>query len=270
MRLLRGFVTFRRIRLALGLLLRLRRRSDHAAYDLVATLGDFIISFHEEHSIMTEDSSPRATKWPSDDEIRGHFTQYAYALGSVVHAWNVLLERMGDLFVIVTGGHRGAMLGVWNVPDSDRVKIEMLRAAIELDNPERWKTFDDNAQNGLIFLCTEATSLIDSRNNAVHSPSVLAIDENSIGMVAHPFSYNKRAKKLRDIDLLLEFDRIERWADGLSYFSRQMESAMHPNGQYPWPNKPNRPSRRTKNDLLILPLPSRKEPPLLPPESSQA
>lgn len=201
---------------------------------------------------MTEQSEPQIVRWPSDDEMRSAFDDYALALGKVIHAWNYLLEQLAHLFVVVVGdAEREILLQIWHVPDNDRVRIDMLEAAAKASSSGRWLPRLPTVRDDLIWLAAEAKDLINARNDATHGLATLSIGADGTTMGAHPLTKHKRAANLaKRGDLLVEFDRLERWAEGMSIFTQKAETALYPGESYPWPERPRRPDRQSKKDLL--------------------
>jgi hypothetical protein len=100
------------------------------------------------------------------------FDAYVAAVGRVAHAWNYLHERLGVLFVTVSGMERNVALSIWYSVKSDLAQRAMLRAALEATNSERSKRLP-KASNDLKWLLDRADALAEDRNNAVHAPCSL-------------------------------------------------------------------------------------------------
>lgn len=198
---------------------------------------------------MTEDGSAKFVTWPSDEEIKVAFEAYTTALGKVAFAWNFLHERLGRVFVAVTGMDRDIALAIWYSTDSDRTKQLMLRAAVLASKPDRWLPRLPKARDDLVWLADRIISLGDARNNAVHAPCTLIIDSDITQMAASYFSGHDRAKKLRGKDILVEFDWFEAWSEDLSRFCEAADAALNFERD-PWPDRPEQPGRRGRKDLL--------------------
>lgn len=197
---------------------------------------------------MTEKNEPRIVGLPSDEAMEVAFEAYALALGKVIYTWNFLLETLGQLFIVVVGdADREILSQIWNVPDSDRVRVEMLEAAAKASKIDRWMPRLPTVRDDVLWLTHEATSLIDARNDAAHGLVSLFIDADRSVIAAHPATKHKRAARLRKRgDLLVEFERLELWGQGLTGFTLDAESALHPSGTYPWPDRPRRPTLQPK------------------------
>ena len=65
------------------------------------------------------------------------FDAYVAAVGRVAHAWNYLHEKLGMLFVAVSGMERNLALSIWYSVTNDHFQREMLKAAVSATNSER-------------------------------------------------------------------------------------------------------------------------------------
>lgn len=193
-------------------------------------------------------------KMPTDEEAKRQFDAYCLALGKVAHAWNYLFEKLARLFVIVAGGNPHVANAIWYAPDSDRTKLAMLRDAISTPGQTSWWLPESpTAKEDIIWLINRADEHMDKRNTVIHAPCILLT--NSEGTEISPsFNGHLRAKKLWGKEILVEFDWCERWAEELSRFAQAMESALY-DRQLAWPNRPGKPDRTPKKDLLLRLLP---------------
>jgi hypothetical protein len=129
---------------------------------------------------------------------------YAAAVGRVAHEWNHLHERLGALFVAVTGMERNLALSIWYSVKSDRAQRDMLRAAIDVTNSQRSERLPE-APDDLQMVLDRANELAEARNDAVHAPCSLYIGGSGSEMTASFFDGNPRAKNLKGKELLFEF-----------------------------------------------------------------
>ena len=179
------------------------------------------------------------------------FEEYALAVGKVAHAWNYLQEKLGELFVVVTGMESEIAQAVWYSSDSDRTQRGMLKAAISASAHDRWKDRIPNVKADLLYLVDRANALGNNRNDAIHAPCVLAIGGSTDGstqMAASYFSSHARAKNLIGKDLLTEFDWLERYSENLSRYSVQARRSLI-SDIYPWPKRPSPPDHQPKKVL---------------------
>src|SRR5665213_1757972 len=119
---------------------------------------------------MVEPSSV-VVKWPTQKELTAAFELYAVAVGRVAHAWNYLQEKFALLFVEVTGADRTLALAVWYSVSNDRTQRGMLKAAINAGPERKWESAHlSGVRSGLLWLLSEAETLGDARNDAIHAP----------------------------------------------------------------------------------------------------
>lgn len=186
-------------------------------------------------------------KWPTLEEASAAFEEYALAVGKVAYAWNYLHERLGELFVVVSGAEQAIALAIWYSTKGDRAQHDMLQAAVKA-NPGRWEKLP-KALADLVWLLKCADEVARARNNAVHAPVSFYIGAREHGgseMVAAYWAGNPRAKRLRGKRLLVEFEWCERYAEVLSQFSDQLVAAIaHPDINR-WPDQPSKPTRKAK------------------------
>jgi hypothetical protein len=162
---------------------------------------------------------------------------YAVAVGRVAHEWNYLHERLGALFVAVTGMERNLALSIWYSVKSDRAQRDMLKAAIDATNSQRSEKRPE-APVDLKWLLDRANELAEARNDAVHAPCSLYIGGSGSEMRASFFDGNPRAKNLMGKELLVEFAWCERFAENLSRFAQMLGTAIALPDRFPWPERP--------------------------------
>ncbi|HWX76078.1 MAG TPA: hypothetical protein VNY32_01305 [Candidatus Acidoferrales bacterium] len=152
---------------------------------------------------MSDDDTAAATL-PLDEQLEDAFAPYITAAGQVVHHWNQLQERLGKLFAAVTGKGKVA-LAIWYAPLSDRTQRDMLTAAIKQTSDDEWNRYSSTAKADILALVSEADSIADRRNDAIHAPVSLAINKRKLVVIPIYFHGNRRALKLRDKDIITEF-----------------------------------------------------------------
>src|SRR5580658_6617228 len=134
---------------------------------------------------MTDEQMLRqVTRLPTDDELNVAFADYAHFLGRVVHGWNRLHERLAELFAEVIGGPQSVALAVWHSSLNDRAQRNMLEAAIKAVSDDRWEGKFPQAKSDIIWLICKINSLSRQRDNAVHAPAALTINNRDIEMAA--------------------------------------------------------------------------------------
>lgn len=204
---------------------------------------------------MSEPTEPRILTWPTDEEMKIAFEQYALAVGKVAHSWNYLHEKLSSLYATICGGNRKISLSVWHAVANERTQQLMFKAAVLASPDNGWAARHLKAKQDLDWLYERVKNLADQRNNAIHAPCILGIDGSTPRMIPAPpiLSEHVRAKNLRGKEILVEFDYIERWAEELSRFTQKAESAILSDTN-PWPDTPKKPVRRDQKDLPGQPL----------------
>src|SRR5438477_13006026 len=97
--------------------------------------------------------------FPTHEEIKAAYVPYVQAVGVVSHAWNYLIESLGQLFVQVATADRNIALAIWYSTGSDRSQISMLKAAITASPASRWLPRLPRAHEDLTWLVDKVISL---------------------------------------------------------------------------------------------------------------
>jgi hypothetical protein len=163
------------------------------------------------------------------------------------HAW----KRKG-----VGGGPSGKIVeadaivirALWYSLDNDRSQRNLVKAALTAAPTNRWLPRLTTAKDDMLTLIKKATNCANSRNDAIHAPTIMATGDYISDMVASPMSGHQRAMNLRRKDLLVEFDWLERAFDTMSDFTEHAVRALR-SEHYAWPNKLILPDRRPKKAL---------------------
>jgi hypothetical protein len=172
------------------------------------------------------------------------FGPYVTALGQLALAWNDLHVTLEMLFCHAMGGGMvNQFLAVWSAIKSDRAQRDMLVAALKskIDlHPLHSKMSDD-----VIWICGQANTLEDLRNDAIHSP--LWGSPAGKGASVQPLATfgNVRASKLLNKNLLAEFRWCRDSATRLRDFAMKIDAAL--SGRAPWPDRPKLPARPVTN-----------------------
>lgn len=190
-------------------------------------------------------------RMPTEAEEKLAFDAYCLLLGRVAYAWNYLFERLGRLFRVASKCDHQIADAIWYAPDSDRVKMAIFEAVVKASP---LKERDGQTNKDILWLIERVNNLTDARNNIIHAPSVLTIDAEGGRMEASRFSKHARAKKLSDKQVAVEMDFCERWAERLSIFTIEIHRALQDDSQ-PWPDRPGKPDRRKRTDLLAQLIP---------------
>jgi hypothetical protein len=183
-----------------------------------------------------EPATPRQS-FPSDDIIEDAFLPYIRTIGSVVNAWNHLQEQMNKLFIAVTGMSSEVATAIWHSARSDSLQRDFLAAAVRATPDDKWLSRSSSAKSDLILLINCANKLSEIRNDAVHAPVSLAIDNAKLVIIPTYFSGNPRAVRLKGKDIVKEFEDLTDKAQILKQFASDAETAIIFES-YPWPEKP--------------------------------
>ena len=140
-------------------------------------------------------AEPNIVKWATYADTKQAFDAYVAAVGKVAHAWDYLHEKLGVLFIAVTGMERNLALSIWYSVTNDHFQREMLKAAVSATNSER-STNLPKAPDDLKWLLDRAEEVADARNNAVHAPCSLYLGGSVSEMEASYFNGKPRAKRL--------------------------------------------------------------------------
>lgn len=93
-----------------------------------------------------------------------------------------------------------------------------------------------------IFMDIEQSqSLEDRRNDALHTPFTFMIDADGPQLASKWISRHTRAKKLKDKDLLKEFECYARMANVLARYVWRISVALRDPSVLAWPKQPDLP-----------------------------
>jgi hypothetical protein len=200
------------------------------------------------------------------------FGPYVVALGQLTLAWNELHESLALLFcTVMGGGYVNQFLAVWHAVNSDRNQRAILKAAVESDvNRPDLDARHKNLVEDIRWLCGQANTLEDLRNDALHSP-LWGFQRKMDEVVVMPIVGlgHVRAKKLWDKNNLLgDFRWCRDMARLLTAYARSLDRALTDCKQS-WPDRP-KPPEREDTKLRKRRRPTRKEAQPRQPEPSQA
>lgn len=143
--------------------------------------------------------------------------RHASALGNVVVSWCRLYEELALWFVdLVNPDNRDALFAAWHEVKSDRTQRHMLRAvAVNSLCGKRGPL-----RRRLMWTLGEIDRMENKRNDAVHAPVTIGLDDNFSRIVVFPQleSGNPRAKSLGDANLEEEFRIHQRNTDALRHY----------------------------------------------------
>jgi len=191
----------------------------------------------------TSMAKKRRTKRPTHFVPYTHarFRPYVIALGQVALAWNGLHEALALLFCAVMGGGVvNQFLAVWHALKTDRAQRDILRAAT---NSITQGTTRPTLVDDVLWLCSRADSLEDTRNDIVHSP-LWGYQRGPDEIIVMPVIGlgHTRAQKLFERNLLADFRWCRDAALLLTKFAGEMDRALS-DDTLPWPERPAWPNR---------------------------
>jgi hypothetical protein len=82
-------------------------------------------------------AEPNIVRWATFEDTKKAFDAHVAAVGKVAHESNYLHEKLGVLFVAVTGMERNLALSIWYSVTSDRAQREMLKASVFATSSQR-------------------------------------------------------------------------------------------------------------------------------------
>jgi hypothetical protein len=183
--------------------------------------------------------------------LKDLFDKHAADIGRIAIAWNGLHVALGESFsLIVSPDSRGLATVAWEAVSSDRSKRAMLEAAA------REKFRDDSRWvQELRWALGQINALEDRRNDVIHTPFSITLDEGVFKFAALDFSKNPRALKLKNKDLAVEFRSYHENIGALTQFCLLLRRLIDvPKPSHMWPERPALPrpaqvmaSRRLKS-----------------------
>jgi hypothetical protein len=164
------------------------------------------------------------------------------------------------LVVRVSGGAASAT-AAWHAVQNDRTQRNMLEAAAKQKFGAESKFFKD-----LKWTLDQLNPLENDRNNVLHAPYSLTIEDGMLKYIPVHFGGNRRANELKNKDLAIELQSIEKRLDLLVTFIDHLGAHRNaPDDTPTWPERPHlpKPAHKTTHKALI----SKKSLPRQPPSS---
>jgi hypothetical protein len=143
--------------------------------------------------------------------------RHASALGWVVLEWCRIYEELGLLFVeLVNPDNRQALLAAWHAVKSDRTQRFMLRAVAENSLCGRRAPL----RRRILWAIGQLDSMENKRNDAVHAPVAIGLDENMVRVAVFPMltTGNPRAQALVGNDLEKHFRVYQRNTEAIRHY----------------------------------------------------
>lgn len=162
-------------------------------------------------------------QFPSDNDIADAFQKYVCALGRVVHASNHFHEVLGSLYALLNHASREEAFRFWYKVKSDKDQRNLLRKSLETSLLDFGK-YRSYADTEIRWLLQEADDAAEQRNDAVHAPCSLYVDEHGGRVGASFFNGNPRAINLRGKVIIDEFNFYEKIFETLTQYARDLET----------------------------------------------
>jgi len=175
------------------------------------------------------------------------FRPYASALGEIALAWNDLHVALSLVFSSLLSignfnmGNIGTSQAIWQNITSDRMQRNVLVAVaaqsdLALTSQEQYEDIK--------WLCNQATSWEDFRNDALHSP--LWGVPNEAGTIIGPVIGlgHIRANKLRNKNLLIEYRLCRDSVSELRNYAMRIDECLSKRQTIAWPKRPKMPKRK--------------------------
>jgi hypothetical protein len=174
------------------------------------------------------------------NDLDKRFEPYAVQLGWIAHSWNALHDALGSLFWTLTGSQNGNVpLAIWNSIPNDRTQRGVLRAVAQTVLADK-----ETELQAVLWLLAAADKFEDKRNDALHTPFTFQIDPNDTRLVSKSYSGHKRALKLKNKELLPEFEWYGRSVHILARYAMSIRFALGDPANFAWPTKPKMPERK--------------------------
>ncbi|HZL58332.1 MAG TPA: hypothetical protein VFC38_01385 [Stellaceae bacterium] len=179
-----------------------------------------------------------AVKLPTKKEVdyaTSILQKHAAYIGRIAIEWNSLHHTLGELFVeVLAPDQQSAILAAWHAVPSDRSKRDMLKAAARAA-----LSADSRFCDELEWACGQINALEDNRNNAIHSPYALLLENGDLKFVPNLFSGSSRARKLRDKNLQLEFESYAKNIHTINWWLKILRGLVEASAEdQAWPERP--------------------------------
>jgi hypothetical protein len=127
-------------------------------------------------------------------------------------------------------------LAVWYSLTSDRSQRSMLRAAIGA-TPAHSKLISGSRREDVTWILNQCEKVGDLRNDAIHSPMISETDNKGTRFRSAYAAGNPRAVKLKEKNLIREFEWCSAASDDLSRFALDIHHNLK--GRiHDWPKRP--------------------------------
>jgi hypothetical protein len=143
--------------------------------------------------------------------------RHAKALGHVSLAWTGLYEQLASLFSMILRPDQPMLAwAAWHAVGSDRYQRAMLKALAGATLHKEDKRYVE-----LKWALDRLDGLENNRNDALHSPYTLVLEDGRVQIIPNYFGGNKRALNLLNRDLGIE---LESYATNLREITRYISA----------------------------------------------
>jgi hypothetical protein len=186
---------------------------------------------------MAAKKPPNIIVAPTPQQLAKRFRPYAIELGYLVYSWNRLQEILGRLFGdIAQISDDKISLAIWYSLASDRSQRSMLRAALGATTAPS-KFISGSRSEDITWILNQCEKIGDLRNDAIHSPMISETDNRGTRFRSAYAAGNPRALKLKEKNLIREFEWCSAASDALSIFALDIHHNLR--GRiHDWPKRP--------------------------------
>jgi hypothetical protein len=174
------------------------------------------------------------------EEVADLTAKHARQTGAAISAWNLLQDTLGRIFAeIVDPANQKLALAIWYSQESDRAQRKMLKAAVKARYGEASKIWSE-----IKYLCTEADTIAEHRNNVVHVGYSVDLDITltKVGIKPRGLGVYRRADAMENKDVLLALEALEKSCKDLFQFAAMLTPMIfYPEQEHTWPDRPELP-----------------------------
>jgi hypothetical protein len=199
------------------------------------TLNDHLHAATAGTFFMVRTVSPdRIMKFPGERSRKKMLRPHLALIGEIAYSWNVMHERLADVFWIVAGIQDGRIAhSIWHSSASDLAQRKMLSAALFI-------RFDEHSAEYKVvsWLLTEINKISINRNSAIHAPLAIVGGFTWFDVLPKPDSKSPHAQRLEGKKLLNEFTLYRDRINALREFTYSVYIGLTFPDNFPLPQIP--------------------------------
>jgi hypothetical protein len=191
------------------------------------------------------------------DTWDGWFEPYALALGYLLRDWNDLQDQLAILFVTITAHCKPDIpQAAWGAVPNDRMQRAMLLAVAKVcftpsDSPlvpQHSNEADAAILKEISWIVEKSDNTGRQRDDAAHAPLALLLELTEDGktegaqFIAHTDQGHPLAEKLKDKNVLAEYQYYRERMVVLRKYAHQIEQYLRYQRSWPFPKRPELPS----------------------------